>query len=117
MSSSLLRRDGVRYAWLVLGLGGGMAALGGCSALVDPDIDDLGPPPAACVAGTVRGCVCSAGLTGVQRCTDSGAFMSCECTRAAGSGGAGRGGAGAGTGGATGASGRGQGRGGSAGSR
>ena len=119
MGRSLLRRRGGRHAWFTLGLALAIPALSACSLVVDPDIDELGPPPASCEAGAIRSCVCS-GQTGTQRCTEAGAYTPCDCTRPGGSG-AGRGGAsagglgGGGASGSAGTAGRGQGRGGNAG--
>jgi len=50
-----------------------------CSALVDPDIDSLGRPPAACSVGEVRSCPCLNGTVGSQRCNEGGGFDRCMC--------------------------------------
>jgi hypothetical protein len=86
-----------------------LAALGGCSVLVDPDLDELGPPPEACRPGQQRMCTCTGGVQVAQRCNASGAFEPCACPgglQPAGSGGsAGHSGGGAGARGGTGGAG------------
>ena len=69
--------------------------LGGCSAIVDPD---LGRPPLACEIGQLNGCHCANGSDGVQRCNADGSYddcrnaagMICDAPRSAGSGGSNR---------------------------
>ena len=64
--------------------------LAGCSAVVSPDTNDLGPaPPLPCIPGTKIQCVCIGGATGTQTCTATERFEACECSAPAGTAGTG----------------------------
>lgn len=70
-----------------------VAAGGGCSAIVDPDVGKLGPAPApACTPRRVLSCICRGGQTGTQICNEGGSYNPCECSGAgqAGIGGKGK---------------------------
>lgn len=53
--------------------------LAACSAVVNPDREELGAEPQTCDSGTCASCRCPNGQMGKQVCNANGTFEQCVC--------------------------------------